>query len=379
MDHRRRPPSAPRIAARAAVLALLVVAAVLAGCGEKETTLGPAGDPPQLTGVQLHPLWAGVSTRDAARELDLARRHGADTVRIDIGWSSLELDGKGRVSRPYARRLDAFLEHARRRRVRVIGTLLGTPCWASSAPASLRRGCRGAWWTRDVADYPPRRARDFADAAGYVARRWGRRLHALEIWNEPNLPAFLRSDDPARAYARLVRAAYRPVKRAAPRLTVLAGATLRSDGEFLTDLYERGRIRGHYDAISYHPYSSDPAAPAHADGREFSFVAGTRWLREIMVAHGDRDGELWATEAGASTCPRALNPSCVSRAAQADRVEQYVRAARRFPYLRAIVIYNLRDKGDSRADIENGYGLVNRDLRAKPALHAFRAAAGASP
>jgi hypothetical protein len=365
-----------RIAAPAAAIAAALL--LLAGCGQKERSLGPAGDPPQFTGVQLHPLWSGVSPRQAARELDLARRHGADMVRIDIGWSSLELDRKGRISRPYARRIDAFLDHARKRRVKVIGTLLGTPCWASSAPASLRQRCRGEWWERDVDRYPPRRARDFGDAAGYVARRWGRRLHALEIWNEPNLPAFLRSDDPAGSYARLVRAAYRPVKRAAPQLTVLAGAMLQSDGDFLDALYERGDILGHYDAISYHPYSSAPAEDDVTTAPESSFIRGTRRLREIMVAHGDPDPELWATEAGASTCPRSLNRSCVSRSTQAARVADYIRVARRFPYLRAIVIYNLRDKGDHRVDIENGYGLVSRSLRAKPALHAFRDAAGAN-
>src|SRR4051812_40906269 len=65
-----------------------------------------------LVGVQLHPLWAGVSPRDAARELDVARRGGARIVRIDVGWSSLESAGKGRISRGYSRRLDAFLRNA---------------------------------------------------------------------------------------------------------------------------------------------------------------------------------------------------------------------------------------------------------------------------
>ena len=377
MEHRRSN-------ALAAVVALMLA---LSACGEKAASLGPppagapAGAAPagQLTGVQLHPLWTGVSPREAARELDLARRNGADVVRIDVGWSSLELSGKGDVARDYARRLDRFLAHARARRVKVIATLLETPCWASSAPRSLRRGCRGAWWRRGVASYPPRRARDYGDAARYVARRWGRDLHALEIWNEPNVQHFLRSDDPVLAYARLVRAAYRPVKRVAPRLTVLAGGTLRSDGDFLTGLYERGRIAGHYDAISYHPYSPAPAEEDNDLGREYSLIGGTRWMREIMVAHGDRDVELWATEAGASTCPRTLHVDCVSRATQADRIAEYIEVSRGFPYVRAMVIYNLRDKGDSRDDVENGFGLVTRNLRAKPALDAFRRAAGANP
>ena len=379
MEQRRRTPIA--LLTAAVLITALAALAILSAPGDDTSHAGPYRDPlpKQLAGVQLHPLWSGVTPREAERELDLAKRYGADLVRIDIGWSSLEILGKGRISRQYSRRLDAFLANARERNIKVVATFLETPCWASSAPSRLRRGCRGAWWRRGVASYPPRRARDYADAASYVARRWGRRLTALEIWNEPNVPAFLRSKDPVLSYARLVRAAYRPVKRAAPRLTVLVGATLRADGRFLDALYERGRIAGRYDAISYHPYSSAPAADDHPDGAEYSLVAGTRWLRRIMEANGDPDGVLWATEAGASTCPRSLNTECVSRSTQAERIDQYMRAARRFPYLHAMVIYNLRDKGDSRDDIENGYGLVNRRLRAKPGLHAFRRAAGANP
>src|ERR1700754_2521131 len=66
-------------------------------------------------GLQLHPLWAGVTPRQAARQLVTARAAGADVVRADVGWSTLEFAGKGRWSRPYTRRLDIFLRNARRR------------------------------------------------------------------------------------------------------------------------------------------------------------------------------------------------------------------------------------------------------------------------
>jgi hypothetical protein len=206
--------------------------------------------------------------REAARELDIARGAGADVVRVDVAWSSLELQGKGRWSRAYARRLDAFVRNARARGLRVVAVLTETPCWASKAPQALRQGCFGDWWNRGVTRFPPRRSRDYADAAVYVARRWGPSLEALEIWNEPNATVFLRSPDPVRDYARLVRSSYRRVKHVAPRLTVLAGALALSDGEFLTGLYERGRIGGHYDAISYHPYAdgADPAIAEHPRG-----------------------------------------------------------------------------------------------------------------
>jgi hypothetical protein len=356
-----------------AVGATLAVTAGVPACG------GQAGgtEPPLLVGVQLHPLWEGVSRREAARELDVAHRAGAAVVRIDVGWSSLEHRGKGRIAHAYVRRLDEFLRDARARKIKVIATLLESPCWASAAPSDVRRRCEGAWWERGVNRYLPRRARDYADAAVYVARRWGDQLTALEIWNEPNDLAIARGSDPVLEYARLVRASYKPVKRAAPRLTVLAGSLLRSDGQFLTELYRRGRIYGHYDAISYHPYTEDPALRQSDRGPEYSLIAGTAWLHDIMVASGDENGTLWATEAGASTCALGSSRGCVSEEQQARMVGNYVRVARGFPYVRAMVIYNLRDKGSDPADIEQGYGIVRRDLSPKPAYDAFkRAVAG---
>jgi hypothetical protein len=228
-----------------------------------------------------------------------------------------------------------------------------------------------------VTRYPPRRARDYADAAVYVARRWGSSLTALEIGNEPNAPTFLRSADPVRDYARLVRSSYRRVKRVAPRLTVLAGALALSDGAFLTALYERGRIRGYYDAVSYHPYTDavDPAVAENERGVRWSFIDGTAWMHDIMLEHGDARGDLWATEAGVSTCDPAFDPGCVSEPEQAVHVASYLRIGRQFPYLRAIVIYNLRDKGTGFRNREDRFGLVRRDLSPKPALRAFREAA----
>jgi hypothetical protein len=66
----------------------------------------------------------------------------------------------------------------------------------------------------------------------------------------------------------------------------------------------------------------------------------------------------------------------VSEAEQASRVGDYVRVARQFPYVKAMIIYNLRDRGAPPSSNPNhAYGLVRRNLRAKPALSAFRAAA----
>src|SRR3954453_23666845 len=143
-----------------------------------------AGGVSQLQGAQLHPLWGDETPTQFDQELELLKNAGANVVRIDLSWSSLETDGKGKYSSWYVSKADTFLQHAQDRGLAVIATLWSTPCWASSASDTLKQSCSGAWWDRGVDRYPPTNATDYADAAAYVAQRWGSKLKALEIWNE---------------------------------------------------------------------------------------------------------------------------------------------------------------------------------------------------
>src|SRR5215210_3907570 len=65
-----------------------------------------------LRGVQLHDLWGNVTNADMDRDLDLARDAGSNVVRIDIGWSSLESEGRGSYSQWYVDKLDRFVNGA---------------------------------------------------------------------------------------------------------------------------------------------------------------------------------------------------------------------------------------------------------------------------
>jgi polysaccharide biosynthesis protein PslG len=335
-----------------------------------------AGD--QLLGVQLHPFFADQTPSSVERELDLARDAGANSVRVDLGWSSLEIDGPA-PDPAFVSRVDQLVDGARRRGLKVVVTLLGTPCWASTAPESLKQGCRGRWWERGVTAYPPADPTRYADAAAFVANRWGQDLAAIEIWNEPNLPHFLKSDDPVRDYGRIVRAAYPLIKREQPDLPVLAGSLSEADVPFLKELYADGGISGRYDAIAWHPYTQPYAPTARKDrsGVRLSFRDGAAALRRVMRDNGDSDAELWATEAGATTCAEGADEVCVDPDAQAVRVREYVELGRQMPWLKALFIYNLRDKGTDPRDVEQGFGLVRRDFSPKPSFDAFRSAVAA--
>jgi hypothetical protein len=362
------PPIAGTLSRLLASLACLVALALA-------LTGSAAANAPPLRGAVTHPLWADSSVADFDRELDLLAAAGANTVRIDLGWSSLEPDAKGQHAQWYVDKADTFLAHARARGLRTIVTLFTTPCWASSAPDTIKQGCAGNWWEREVGFYPPTNPADFADAAAFVAQRWGDSMSAIEIWNEPNYDFWFRSAVPAVDYAAMLRAAYTRIKQVKPALPVLGPAMLASDGPFLEALYAQG-VRGYFDGLSLRPFNQgrspyDSTVPPL--GLPHVYLLGVPWIRSIMVAHGDAAKRMWFTEVGWSSCAPGPNIWCITQDLQARYVADAFRIIRdRWDYVQAVTVYNLRNKGTDPLDRETQMGLVHRDFTPKPSYFAFR-------
>jgi hypothetical protein len=334
------------------------------------------GPRPEHRGAQAHSLWGDSSLEDATRELDMLQSAGANTVRFDIGWSSLEQDGKGQYSSTYVARADAVFDAAAARGIKVIPTFWSTPCWASSAPDELKQDCTGAWWDRDVHKYPPNSASDYADAAAWVARRWGDKMAAFEVWNEPDEAnqSFLVSPNPAYDYAQIVKSAYRPLKEAQPTLPVIVGSTTFANRVFLEQLYDYG-IQPYHDGISMHPYNEgrDPDLHAEPEFVKWSYRDGVPWIRDLMVERGDADKGLWLTELGWTSCNDYTSKFCVTESQQAEYVNDAFRIQRedRWDYVKAMIGYNLRNKGTDPGDREDQYGLLRRDFTPKPSWSYF--------
>jgi hypothetical protein len=298
------------------------------------------------------------------RELDLAQQAGSNVVRIDVAWGSLEDRGKGQFSPWYTAKLDRFVAGAEARGMKVIAGLWSTPCWASTAPDSAKQGCTGDWWGRGVASYAPSNPADFADIARWVTGRYGTKLAALEIWNEPNLASkqFLNAADQAGTYSTLLKAAYPAAKAGNPSVPVLAGAMSGTDQAFLAAMYANG-VKGSYDAISVHPYA-DPG---------FTKLAA---LRAVQQAAGDNT-PIWATEFGWPT--GTSTGWSVSETTQSANIKQAFADLDGLPYVQGATIYNLRDKGTNASESEDNFGLVRRDYSPKAGYEALKEALGAPP
>lgn len=334
----------------------------------------PAADAgPALRGVQLHAMWGDMSTADMDRELDLVRGANANVVRVDVGWAGLEDPGKGQWSKWTLDRLDHLMSAADARGVKVIAMLWGTPCWASSAPAAVRHGCKGAsgdWWA-DGVQYAPVDAADYGDFARFVTARYGSKLAAVEVWNEPDIgDRFLRVPDNADAYAKLVKAGYTGAKAGDPRVPVLMGSLCQMDRRFLDKLWARG-VKGFYDGISIHPYTDDQGPASGLTGKASAFRAGIEAIRDAQRSVGD-DTPLWLTEFGWTTSRGGAWH--VDEARQALFTADAFAVLATMPYVRGATVYELRDRSGDPNAFESHFGMVTADYKPKPAYAALKAA-----
>jgi polysaccharide biosynthesis protein PslG len=319
-----------------------------AAAGARQAALAPLG------GVNVGGLYDGAAPAAADREIAAARALHAGVVRASIPWSVLEPHGPGQISPSALAFTDRLVSDASAAGIRVIMIVDSTPCWATTAPPSLLRGCAGAR-PNDANAWPPRDPSTYAAFVAYLAGRYGTQLAAIEIWNEPdqsNQLYFAGPEKPQR-YAAIVRAAYPAIKGANPQVPVIAGSLVGSSGAFLRALYAAG-IKGYYDGLAVHFYNL--------------VLGSVRAIHEVQLANGDSK-PLWLDEFGWSSCyPRHRiqeEQACVSTAVQASNVANVFRSLSHTPYVAAVVLYDLQNSGSEE------FGVLTARGAHKPAFSAL--------
>ncbi|HYM53755.1 MAG TPA: hypothetical protein VES97_00220, partial [Solirubrobacteraceae bacterium] len=240
-----------------------------------------------LGGMNVGSIERRTSPGEVDQMVAAARQLHARVLRIEVPWSAMEPQGPGQIDPRALAYADRLSEDASASGIRIIMMVQSTPCWASSAPASLRRRCVPGRAGR-ANSWPPADPSAFAAFVAYLARRYDAQLAAIEVWNEPdqaNEAYFAGPGKPAR-YAALLRAAYQAIKRADPSVSVLAGSLVGSNGAFLRALYAAG-IKGYYDGLAVHYYNLT--------------LASLRSIHEVQLANGDAT-PLWLDEFGWPSC-----------------------------------------------------------------------------
>ncbi|HEV2945022.1 MAG TPA: hypothetical protein VGX26_07920 [Solirubrobacteraceae bacterium] len=330
----------------------LCVLAWLAPVGRSErTTKAHMSATAPIGGVNVAAVEGAASLASADREIALARALHVKVVRIEVPWSELEPRGPTQVDSRALAFTDRLTSDAAGDGIRVIMLVDSSPCWASSAPATLLRKCtlkRSSQANR----WPPRNPADYAAFVGYLAQRYGTRLAAIEVWNEPDQAnqAYFAGPEKPRRYAAVLKAAYPAIKQANPNVPVLAGSLVGANGVFLRALYAAG-IKGYYDGLAVHFYTLT--------------LGSLRSIHEVQLGSGDTK-PLWLDEFGWSSCwPRyrvQQEQACVTPQIQARNIADTFRSLARTPYVAAEVLYKLR------GSVSEDFGAVNPTGTRKPAF-----------
>jgi hypothetical protein len=327
--------------------ALLAVAALAIPAASAHAAPGPLG------GVNIPGLSHYSSSSDVDHAIATASRLHARIVRVDFGWSLLEPNGPSLNPQALAR-ADRLVDDASRAGIKVVATVASTPCWASSAPPAILKGCASGH-IDGAGSWPPADPSTYAAFLTALVQRYGTKLTAIEVWNEPDQANedYFAGPNKAQNYARVLRAAYGAVKAANPGVLVLGGSIVGSNGVFLRSLYAAG-IKGYYDGLSVHFYRLT--------------LAAVRAIREVQVANGDMK-PLWLDEFGWTSCwpHRKIEQeqACVTRAIQATNLRNSIREMARAPYLAAAMVYKLQDSSGE------DFGALTTTGRAKPSFRAL--------
>ncbi len=303
------------------------------------------------------------------RTVEMVREMGAPTIVEYFPWAYAE-GVQGEFNWSHA---DMVVNYAVNQGLTVVARLGGlVPEWARGAPPG----------EQTVDTLLP--ADHFADFGNYVnafVTHFRGRVHAIIIWNEPNvtLEWGFRPVDPE-AYTALLRIAYGQAKAADPGVQVLAGAmapTLEPPGSelglddllYLERMYAAG-ARPYFDALAAHAYGlkfppDEPPAPDELNFRRVEL------LRAVMVAHGDAAKPVILTESGWNDSPRWTR--AVTPGGRIDyTLRGYEWAEQHWPWMRAVCTWAFRYPAPQRS-YGDYFTFVSPDFTAKPIYDAVQA------
>jgi polysaccharide biosynthesis protein PslG len=311
-------------------------------------------------GVQFHCTWSSFSRPARARIATLLAAAGVATVRIDVGWASLQPKPARRLDPWSLALVDYCVDLARARGMNVLMTLMWTPPWASGS--------------RDLGA-PPQRVSDFAWLARRLARHFRGRVDAYEVWSEPDQTRFWKGS--AADYARLLRAAFPAIKNGDPRAKVVFAGTTHNNTTWISAAYAAG-AKGSFDVMATHPYQGVGDAAPETRGRpeEWWLLTHVSAVHALMADYGDGAKPIWFSEFGWSMHGNAPGTPHYRRGVTPELQASYlVRALRlirkRFPYVGRAYWYK---EAATRRDDEHeaGYGLLGADLKPRPAYLALK-------
>ena len=294
---------------------------------------------------------SSMSTYETISTADVEARRMEDAyvkfAREEFEWNRVEpRDGYFDWAK-----FDQMVAVAESRNIEIVGKLVYSADWASSAPAGTP--------SATARYYPPSDLDDWREYVGATVQRYSDRVSVWEVWNEPNIAKYWApAPDPA-AYASLLQASWTTIKAIDPTATVLVGGLAGGFSESFMDAIRTNGAGDSYDGIAVHMYVTGAPEPSIIDTW---FNSAQTWMARNVPGRS-----LWLTEFGWTTCS-----DCSSRVSEEQQAQYLSRLAvdAAAQGVRGILWFNLRESGTSTNSIDN-YGLMERSGRVKPAYDAF--------
>jgi polysaccharide biosynthesis protein PslG len=280
--------------------------------------------------------------------LSLISQAGANSVRDDVPWDQVERL-KGQLAMPSG--VDNLVNQALKANVQPLLILdYGNPFYDSGEkPVS------------------PQALSAFARYAVFVVQHFKGRVHRYEMWNEWNVSTGNTRSGTPQDYVQFLRVVYPTVKAIDPSAVFIAGAIGGLKLDWLSAMLSAGAI-GSFDALSIHPYNFGK-----------STRTGDAWAQDMLATEAaihrytdGRDIPLYITEMGWPTYSGSTGIS--PRQAAVYLAEMFL-LARTMNFIKGIWWYDFRDDGWDTSNKENDFGLVDPNLKPKPAFAALEAVA----
>jgi hypothetical protein len=320
------------------------------------------------------------------RDIGLITGAGFQWVKLTVPWRSVEASCKGCIDWDDLDRAVLALNQAG---LKIVARVDHSPSWSRAVPAP---------------NGPPDDMFDYADFVGEMARRYAAgsakgTIHAIQIWNEPNLsrewggtgvePIISRRS--AIEYMSMLRQSYELIKQKDPtKIVISAGlsptgtsdGTAQPDDLYLTWLYEND-LDEYADAIGVHApgYGSPPEA---APGSNPNFAHPSFYFRrveqlhDIMVKNGDVAKQMWVMEFGWTT--DTVHPDRSFYAVTPEQQADYIVRAYQYaktnwsPWVGPMFVWNMPDPMWTENDEQWWWSITNPDGTPRPAYNAIQTA-----
>ncbi len=352
----------------------------------------PQPGPAELTFPMQTPyLEFGIVTHlyytDRERVLQLTQNAGFDWIRQQVVWRDIENPEQGIYGWD---ELDAIVEVANAYNLKLLVNVVQSPTAYNA--------------TNGLPDDP----KTLGDFVEMMAMRYGNKIAAYEIWNEPNLAhengGRIVPEDVGH-YVEILMEAYRRIKAITPEAYVLAAASSStgvtnadialSDEDFYRAMYgyRDGIIRDYFDVQATHPGGSAnppdtmwPDNPSTAQGwtdHPTFYFRHVENIRRWMEEYGMDDHQIWITEYGWATenvTPGYEFGNQITYEEQAEYITGAIRrASEQYPWIGNMFLWNMnfavlwseREPPEPLHE-QASYGILNPDWSPRPSYLAIQ-------